>query len=82
MDVKSIFAEEVSYGGCFGTDNSLYNTLDSTNSLESNVPYFISTIEDVSALDINADQYDKIVTVRALHKSIINKDFCFEVAII
>jgi len=77
MDVKPIFAEEVLYGGCFGTDNSLNNTLDTTK-LQPNTQFFIPIIEDVSALDINVDQYNETSTVRTLHKSIINKDYCFE----
>jgi len=78
MDVKPVFAEEVLYRGCFGTDNSLHNTLDTTNCLQPNTPFSFPIIEDVSALDINVDHYHETSTIRTLHKSIINKDYCFE----
>jgi len=49
------------------------------NASEPELPFFMPAIEDADCLDLSSEHYDQSTTVRSLHRSILKKDYCFEV---
>merc|ERR1712183_445988 len=59
--------------------NAFYGPANVRNASEPDLPFFMPSIEDADCLDLSSEHYDHMTTVRSLHRSILKKDYCFEV---